>query len=234
VAFDHDEKTVYVAGGRHITRYCLTTGKRLDGWQVGDGLNDILMMRPDGRVWSLRREFRPPDLADIVLRHSVAESVAAGVGAFPWPPGTEMVLRHLVAGGEAKELYRRPRPKGEIHRAHLSPDGREVVIEVTAGGEAQFVRWDVASGEARTVATSVPHGRLTHHPHSRTQTVGLRLFEPGQTEPTVVFDLGNEPQGGTEEQVSADGRWVHWGRQDGTVLVADIDRCLKALEKYPR
>lgn len=234
LAFDHDERSVIVAGGTHISRYCLTTGKRLGGWRVDDGWNDTIILRPGGQVWSLRREYRQPVVPwPIEFHQSPTACAATAIGSIQWPKPTEVVLRNLSPDGTTEVIYRRPRPRPgtALHLIRPSADGREVDFELTAGGKTLFVRWDVATGEERPVVpTSLPHGAGVVT--SEGEGVGLKLIEADRTEPSMVFDLGNQitfPS--TRIPVR---RLAQWGRRDGTVLVADIDRCLKALEKYPR
>lgn len=209
LTFDAAETSVYVAGGRHISRYCLNSGKRLGSWEVEDGLNDALLARADGQVWSLRRE--------------------------GWADGPgEIALRKLVADGRTEPVTPLPpRPTGGIHLVKSSSDGTEVVFKTTVDGAERLVVWEVGDGEVRVRPPSADNGHAAGLVSFPVGPHGLSFTEPGQSEPTL-FDLGNEATSSSGDAITPDGRLVHWGRRDGTVLVADVERCRKALEKFPR
>ncbi len=65
-------------------------------------------------------------------------------------------------------------------------------------------------------------------------TFGVMLWRVGGTVPLVTFDLGERATTSRPNMLTGDGRFVYWGRGDGAVLVADVDRCLAALGKSRR
>lgn len=62
-------------------------------------------------------------------------------------------------------------------------------------------------------------------------TTGVALYRIGEGRPVVTFDAGRPPAG-PSMIMSADGRFVCWGRRDGTVCVADVNRCLEQLAPF--
>src|SRR5262249_53491313 len=55
---------------------------------------------------------------------------------------------------------------------------------------------------------------------------GLYVFRVGERRPLAVFDPGHQPVGC---RMTPDGRFAHWGREDGTARVADLTRALERL-----
>src|SRR5262249_42016256 len=60
---------------------------------------------------------------------------------------------------------------------------------------------------------------------------GIALFRVGEQRPVVRFNSGRAP-GGNAYGLSPDGRFVYWGRRDGTVCVADVTTCFEQLAPF--
>ena len=60
---------------------------------------------------------------------------------------------------------------------------------------------------------------------------GVALVRAGETVPVVTFDSGRAPTGHAFG-ISKDGQFVYWGRRDGTVCVADVNKCLEQLTPF--
>jgi hypothetical protein len=60
---------------------------------------------------------------------------------------------------------------------------------------------------------------------------GLALHRIEKDRPIVTFDIGRPPAVNACG-LSGDGRFAVWGRRDGTVCVADVNRCLEQLTAF--
>ena len=56
----------------------------------------------------------------------------------------------------------------------------------------------------------------------------MALYRVGEVPPIVTFDFGRPP---VENAcgISSDGLFIYWGRRDGTVCVADVNKCLERI-----
>jgi hypothetical protein len=63
-----------------------------------------------------------------------------------------------------------------------------------------------------------------------TQTTGLRLAVPKALEPFLVLSP-DDPVPLANSQFTRDGRFLIWGKEDGTVHVAKMDRVRESLER---
>jgi hypothetical protein len=70
-------------------------------------------------------------------------------------------------------------------------------------------------------------------PLSRTPVHGIMLMRVGEPLPLVTFDPGRFPPWNSYG-ISPDGHLIYWGRHDGTVCLADVDRCLEHLLPFGR
>ena len=58
------------------------------------------------------------------------------------------------------------------------------------------------------------------------------LYQVGETRPLVLFDIGLPLGSNVKRGLTPDGSYCFWSRPDGTVCVADINRCLKELTLF--
>lgn len=127
-------------------------------------------------------------------------------------------------------------------------------VFVTEDGGYLCVRgYDAESDQERTCVYRLPHmervrsgadGPLAASDNGLNYTadlatdprrpIGLALARVGERQPLVTLDLGQRVQAGPPGLMTGDGKYLCWGRTDGTVLVADVSRCLAALEKSSR
>ena len=136
--------------------------------------------------------------------------------------------------------------------------GTPVSLEAT--GLTAIARASVSeSGEVLTLAEIAGHGTdtyrfrlpgltpLGHDPQSL-ETIddanklgansgpapsqGVALYRVGDDRPLVVFDAGLPPLGRQRDAPSPDGRFIIWGRRDGTVCVADVNKCMEDLGPF--
>ncbi|HYH67272.1 MAG TPA: hypothetical protein VD866_21425, partial [Urbifossiella sp.] len=117
----------------------------------------------------------------------------------------------------------------------LSVDGTRLFVEGSVGGgpvgllqfrfpEMTLLRadpvipsWTLLTDDAGTTGVT-PHG-----PEDRQ---GLFVMRLGELRPVAVLDPGFAPLG---FRLSPDGRYVSWGREDGSVRVADVPRARERL-----
>ena len=74
-------------------------------------------------------------------------------------------------------------------------------------------------------------GTLATGRNSLNQKYGRSLYRVGEASPLVTFDEGR-PATENSGSLSPDGRYCYWGRTDGTVLVADVNRCLEQITPF--
>ncbi len=55
---------------------------------------------------------------------------------------------------------------------------------------------------------------------------GVCVYRVGEPRPLAVLDVGHQP---LPVGITPDGRFAHWGREDGSARVADIPRALERL-----
>jgi hypothetical protein len=60
---------------------------------------------------------------------------------------------------------------------------------------------------------------------------GIALYRVGEQRPVVRFDKGSPPNSNALG-LSPDGRFVYWGRRDGTVCVGDVAKCVEQLAPF--
>jgi len=76
-------------------------------------------------------------------------------------------------------------------------------------------------------------GKLGLHA-PRTSEEGVSLYRVGEEEAILAFDVGHQRYYLNSMRLSPDSRFIIWGRRDGTVCVADINKCLEALKPFIR
>ncbi|MBX9582734.1 MAG: hypothetical protein K2X87_20710 [Gemmataceae bacterium] len=259
VAFEPGDAAVVLSSGERASRWSLETGERTDTWELPRGLNDALVTRPDKPPLLVRRDpFNRPTEAvrarELLAGGKTAEVYTlAGVA----PPGAEVLslsadgrLLHLRAnrkwgyrllfdGLTGKPITLDPDRLPPDYRIEwLNDDGRCMAVsEPVGGGRIHFFRlpdlkrlgvhprslgWSDAEGKLGVLAdANVPADN------------GVALYRVGEDRPVVTFDAGRPPVGHAY-RISPDGRFVYWGRRDGTVCVADVNRCLEQLTPFGR
>jgi WD40 repeat protein len=135
----------------------------------------------------------------------------------------------------------------------LSPDGAVLTFQKWVGNECKTTFVQVRDPKAVTppdqvwapdVKVAATHPGPLERPdetvrlgvyktHHDPATTGVALYEVGKGRPRVTFDVGAPPIAGVwSHALSPDGRFVYWGRRDGTVCVADLNRCLEQLSPF--
>lgn len=248
--FDEAAGAVYFASGTAAVRLDLATGARTQAWKLPHGFTDRFLVRP-GHPPRLAR-VEPIGSGQVVVRCRDFLPDGTTRERFTLPP-TNTVHRirfhaegKYVAVVHAKRdhLYDadtgRPVPLWE-----KLPDRFDSVERVAADG-SRFTGLLAYPDDRRVMAEfrladmarlpgefEVPVGAL-----EETGAVGvLRTLVPGKhgtavyrrgsNEPVVTFDAGADPV--NTPAITPDGRYAVWGREDGTVRVADLTRALEQL-----
>ncbi len=259
VAFDGD--TLLFASGSHATRWSLTTGERADSWDLPRGLDDHFLLRAgeppllvrsdpgeqaDGPRVVRARELLPDgkvtavyDLSGEELKKPELITLAADGRMVVIEKGYEPSRAHLFDARTGKRV--------PVDCEWL-PKGAD--FRLTDSGRVAFVGERLPGGEERThVVRLADQKRIATHPFQlnhvddagklgllslpltpdRPWDNGVALYRVGDERPLVTFDLGRPPVG---HRISGDGKYVTWGRRDGTVCVADVNRCLEQLADF--
>jgi serine/threonine protein kinase/WD40 repeat protein len=207
-----------------------------------DGRNTKFILRQllDGGQARPVYEFDPPD---------------PNIHTYGWSRDGKFLL--VFGGAEAEDqkswLY-----DGQTGKPILTPNGESLVFEGAGfltdsgrhirfqGSEAEPERkttriirtadWqddkpEPAWGADRTVSDDEQRYALDRG-GPEPETLGMRLFRTGRRDPLVTFDYGHRASTIHPHGLTADGRFLHWGRTDGSVRIADVNRCLAALAPF--
>jgi hypothetical protein len=164
----------------------------------------------------------------------------------------------LSGGGEyllVRRVGRRPENRSVLYDAET---GRPVPVpadaigaaadvqRLSADGTRAFAYGVVGSGPAGMVQLRLPGLALLRfdpglHPDSISTDeagavgvsaepvdgrAGVFVYRVGEPRPLAVLDAGHQP---LPVGITPDGRFAHWGREDGSARVADLGRVLKSL-----
>ncbi len=257
VAFDENDTQVLFASGERVTRWKLTSGERTGSWQVPLGLNDSLVTRPGKNPILIRRDrvngvlaVRARELGPegkLTEVYTLADLDARAVSnTFQSPDGRVLLVNvnkdgirpRLFDGLSGKPLpfdesALPPNPSG----GQLSDSGLVMTVTGAVDGKAKthvyrlpdLKKLGVQLGSLYWIDDAAKLGVTTAlNSHSET---GVALHRVGEEQPVVTFDIGRSP-GGNAYGISPDGRFVYWGRRDGTVCVADVNKCLEQLAPF--
>jgi serine/threonine protein kinase/WD40 repeat protein len=259
VAFDGD--TLLFASGSRATRWSLTGGTQTDSWDLPRGLNDHFLLRPGkpplllrndpgdqkGSPWAIRaRELLPDgklaavyDLGGEKLAGPELRTVSADGRMLVWERGYDPARSHLFDGLTGKRIPVESEWTPAAAEFSLSDSGR--VVWATERLTANTVRTHaVRLADQKRVAT---HPDVLNQVDdagklgllslplvpTRPWDNGVALYRVGDDRPLVTFDLGRPP---VRHRISGDGEVVSWGRRDGTVCVADVNKCLETLAEF--
>jgi hypothetical protein len=147
VAFDGPEAEVLVSAGTRVSRWNLTTGDRTATWELPPGLNDNLVVLPEGKPLLLRRD-------------------GPRVAGRPW--SVVVRARELADDGTTRELYRVGDLTGEINELRLRPDGQVLVaiLPVVSRTDPRFYEgvearlYDGRTGKPRPFRADASRGQV--------------------------------------------------------------------------
>jgi hypothetical protein len=260
LAFDEKRGVVLFASGDWASRWDVGTGERTGRWELRRGLNDTLVITPEGKLILIRREWEEP--------HTWGK------------PSPRMMFRckELADGGAARELYTLPDVIGQSDYNYLSIDGRYLLLNEMRGEVCTPRLFHATTGKVVALREAIPIGKsMRGYLSERGSTLvvsvvdkptraslyglpdlkrigehgfgldvdekgaigvevngrGISLYQVGNVQPLATFDLGRPPSD-VDRRITGDGRYVGWGRMDGTVCVADVNRCLEQLTPFPR
>jgi hypothetical protein len=259
VAFVDWDTQVIFASGERVSRWNLTKGERTGVWKVPLGLNDSLAIRPGKKPLLVRRD--PVGKSSLALRarelgpngeltevyqltdldsREVHETFLSSDGRFLLVNMQQKAIRRAVLydGQTGKRIPLDPSklpPKTGF--GQLTDSGSLLTLAQSIGDTTRRLlfrlpdlkRLGVHSGKLTRTDDAGKLGLIpgtTMDPH-----YGLALHNIAKDQPLVTFDIGRPP-GGNALGLSGDGRFVFWGRRDGTVCVADVNRCLEQLTAF--
>ena len=245
-----------VATGERTGQWSIPLGLN-DNLAIRPGQKPVLLRRePDGPLvrgkasaWSYHsrellddgtlRERFPPQPAGPV-RVKIVSCDAAGkyaVATVQEEPKTGSLRVYDGATGTPIPLPAKM-PFGYIEGGFVTDDGKLLAI---TGGDADGALVCLYDLPAMTLHSQRRDDAIASLDDASTlgtrlTTVGFRdglgLFRGGEKRPALAFDLGRIPTT-NGRQLTGDGRFCVWGRTDGTVCVADINRCLEQLAAFP-
>jgi len=221
-------------------------------WKMPLGLNDCLATRPGKKPLLVRR-----DVVDNPKNEFRARELGPNEGLsdlYTVPGGGDVHSGLLSAGGRllfvksthGAKLYDgetgtpvpiEPARAGGSDFGWLSPNGKVLTIH-EAGNEENTVVLGLADRKPLGVqhrgilSRTDESGRLgissqVDHPSDD----GVALYRIGEARPLVTFDRRRPPITNCYD-ISPDGRFILWGRWDGTVCVADVNMCMEQLAKF--
>jgi hypothetical protein len=263
LAFDEKEESIYFASGEHACCLNLKTGERTGYWKLPPGLNDNLAVRPGRKPMLLRREpdgpkpwkswsYRSRELldggklgerfsrvADETDIYNIYLNATGTYFAVPFRDKSTTTRLHLYDGDTGKPI---PLPTkslrqesgaivthnekllfmfgidedGAVIRSYRMP---EMTLQSTQRGDGY-----ASMDDDGTIGTRLVQNGFRD---------GLSLFHIGEKRPVLTFDVGHLPSSVGIRQLTSDGRYCAWGRSDGTVCVADVNRCVEQLTDFP-
>jgi hypothetical protein len=261
LAFDEEAGAVLFVSGRHATRWDLATGAKTGGWSLPLGLNDNLVVRPGRLPLLVRREGRDPTVrgAAVIRWRALGEPGAMKeLFSVPAPPNIQAALMdvagkyltvvssesearnwhlHLYAGDTGKLLpLPDAAPKDRVSGRVNGPGTRLLVYQDVGNRGAAYVYrlpeltlQAVRTEDLAEVDATGSVGLTTGGDHSAHY---LTLVQVEDGHPLVRLNLGRTDGPGLKRAMTADGRYVFCGRADGTVCVADVNRCLEQLAPF--
>lgn len=120
----------------------------------------------------------------------------------------------------------------------VTGDGRLLLVQGHAGKQyascvytlpEMSLRASHRGDEISAIDDAGKLGVTTHNEGTR----GLNLYRIGEERSLVTFDIGRQLSSAWHH-ISRDGQHAHWGRFDGTVCVADVNRCLQQVAPFRR
>ena len=259
VAFDNEDTEVLFASGTRAFRWSLKNGEQSGMWELPLGLNDCLLTRPGKKPLLVRRdpfdqrdvrpEFHARELGpkgektDVYKIEGLQKVSNASLGA----DGRVLLVNAHVAGRPRAVFYSGltgtplPLDLGVFPHNYgfgrLSGTGALLALDEEFGNKArqQLFRFPNAKRigvTARLFEQIDDAGKLgvlgsPGHPTDD----GIAVYRVGDDRPLVTFDLGRSPTANSVA-ISPDGHFVSWGRHDGTVCVADVNKCLEKLSPF--
>jgi len=259
LAFDENDTQVLFASGERASRWSLTSGDLTGSWKLPLGLNDSLVTRAGKKPILVRRDPWPPSpqmairarelgsagmmteiyrLPDIDPRLVIDTTMAADGGVLLvnlWvPPRVRRAF--LFDGLTGKPIPLDPAALPPNYQyGHMTDTGKALILDEPIGdtGRSQVVRLPDLKRlgtqpvmHRRGIGRTDDAGKLGLTP-SGLSPVGLTLYRIGDGNPIVTLDFGRPPP--NPYGISPDGRFIYWGRRDGTVCVADVNNCMERL-----
>lgn len=249
-AFDGD--SVLFASGTHCTRWSLTTGERAEAWALPLGVDDHLVVRPTRPPLLVRRDtpVRDGERAPVRGRELLPDGKSNEVYRLP-EEFTGLLVRSMSADGRYLVANR---DRGGHPHLFDGRTGERATLDPTRLPPQVHDMWVSASGGVLTATEAVNDGFRSHlyrlpdltrlgvhsGPDLRADDAGklaaaladgVSLTRVGETRPLVTLDPGRPPVSGSIV-LGADGKFVAWGRRDGTVCVADVNKCLEQLAPF--
>lgn len=260
LAFDEKEETVYFVSGRRACRLNLATGERAGSWSIPFGLSDRLAICPGQNPMLLRLVWKGPQ-AEYRWRELLEEGKSQE-RSLPAPGGVKMNSDGVDARGKYVVVPLKDTADQSGIRVYDIDTGNPIPLPpnmpfarvsgglISEGGKFLAIQGSDASGSLTCIyrlpemtlqcterASNITGIDDTGTLVARSVTDGSRsefgLFRIGEKRPILSFDIGRMPGGDPHRSLTGDGRFCIWGRSDGTVCVADIDRCLEELAEFP-
>jgi serine/threonine protein kinase/WD40 repeat protein len=257
LAFDSNDTEVLFASGERASRWNLKTGERTGSWELPPGLNDSLVTRPGKNPILVRRD--PWRSAQMAIRarelgaqgektevYRIADLDARSVNeTFQSADGRFLLVNR--SGSQGPLLYDGLSGKQlPLDAKGADPKYDSGVVTITgATMRIKEIVGDTVRNNLFRLPALTPLGVHDHelkwiddagklgvnsNPRARSDN-GISLYRIGEDRPVVTFDVGRPPNQNSYA-ISADGRFVYWGRKDGTVCVADVNKCIEQLDEF--
>lgn len=263
LAFDPDEREIAICSGKRLTQWDLESGARIRSLELpAEGLLDRMVELPNGKWLLFRVELGPDGLRgsrtgivrELDRRGEMKELYRIG----EVPPGNDSA--QLSWDGKVLLVTGNNRKDEPYARLYDAPSGRRIPIDfprplppsalivINPLGTRAFMTHSPTEVDPRTEIYDTATGKhIGSHPgHSLTTNGtgdlyfaqgearnGLGVFRWGETEPLVRLDVG-VPLITPESTFSRDGRSLAWGRNDGTLCIADLNEVLKRVAPYAK
>lgn len=260
LAFGRNEAEVVFSTGTTAVRWDLSSGRRSNTWKLpAAGLVDQLIQLPSGNWFLFRAEvMRPYEPGPWVCRgrellpnntfselYTIDEFSRWVNQAQLSTDGTVLLVYGASDSSRSYKLFDGRTGKA-LSIPGLPPLAQTgiVVVAINPAGTRLMVRIPIEGRESRYALFELPTGRhFGDHPlvgrelddgGSRIADCrmdGLAIIPVGAEEPILRLDYGTTPHN-FRSPFSSGGRFISWGRSDGTVCVADWEACRDRLGSY--
>ncbi len=261
-AFDENDAKFVFASGERASKWDLVSGELTKSWTLPLGLNDCLVTRPGKRPILVRRD-RADGFQTLRARELGPEREMPGLYRLDFEgaivntaisdDGHVLLVNvrskdghpraHLFDGLTGKAIPLDPAVLPPNYRdGVLTATGKTIALDEPIADQVRsqvfrlpgLQRLAVHSAMDRCILRRIDdEGKLGLASGERAPDGGVALYRVGEARPLVTFDTGSPPIGNAFG-ISPDGLIVYWGRRDGTVCVADLNRCIAGLNPFEK
>jgi WD40 repeat protein len=253
LAFDPAAVRLACAGGTEAILWDLATGRRLNHWQLPSGLQDALAFEAAGRqLWSVRCETEtgvPPYSEYDFRQHRRIYPVRNLLGPEPTKaltaiPSADDHIKGIVMTPDARAVVLNTWRKldgGEQHtvRAFSLPSGTDLWRQPVVSGDlrmdplGKLLAFAIDRGDL--VIAALDSGATIRRQTGILGPAGTWFLQPDNrlgVGNAIVAGLDIDQQIAMGSQFSPCGRYLATGRQDGTVIVYELEAFRKHLAEF--